>query len=499
MEGCGRDDGKPGKTGRVLIEDLKKGQNRLKKLDFLKNHKPSCEKLEKKNNSASSFLLTGKIPLMDCPHGEKSVPSLHRAGNKVSFIKTNAFYGLKIMVSEMRDRAMEPALQSNQPNLIYLNNAATSWPKPPEVLEEVAHCLRQPLHEPGRTTGNGSMDYPSAARESLAAFFHAGPPEHYIFTQNATDALNLLIHGLVKKTGMPFHAITTELDHNSVLRPLTSLEQEGRIRFSIVPFTGYSVNLTAIKKAICPETRLVVMTHGSNVLGSVQDIKPIAEYLSANDIFFIADGAQTAGHIPVDLSDIPVGAFVFTGHKALFGIPGIGGFFISEPDAIAITRQGGTGTDSRILTHPSDMPMRFESGTPNYPGIASLYAGIRFISSTGLETIEKKTRDLTRLFIRELKNKPGITMYNDAPDLPVVSFTIKGIDNHEAGYILARAYNVITRTGLHCAPLVHERIDGGKGCIRASFSWFSTRAEVTTAAAAIREVAESADTQVRSV
>ena len=241
------------------------------------------------------------------------------------------------------------------------------------------------------------------------------------------------------------------------------------------------------------------MTHGSNVLGSVQDIKPIAEYLSANDIFFIADGAQTAGHIPVDLSDIPVGAFVFTGHKALFGIPGIGGFFISEPDAIAITRQGGTGTDSRILTHPSDMPMRFESGTPNYPGIASLYAGIRFISSTGLETIEKKTRDLTRLFIRELKNKPGITMYNDAPDLPVVSFTIKGIDNHEAGYILARAYNVITRTGLHCAPLVHERIDGGKGCIRASFSWFSTRADVTTAAAAIREVAESADTQVRSV
>ena len=399
----------------------------------------------------------------------------------------------------MRDRAMHPAFQSDQPNLIYLNNAATSWPKPPEVLEEVATCLRMPLHEPGRTTGNGSMDYPSAAREALAAFFHAGPPEHYIFTQNATDALNLLIHGLVKKGSVPFHAITTELEHNSVLRPLTTLEQEGTIRLSVVPFKGHSVNLAVIKKVICPETRLVVMTHGSNVLGSVQDIKPIAEYLNANDIFFIADGAQTAGHIPVDLSDIPVGAYVFTGHKALFGIPGIGGFFISEPDAIAITRQGGTGTDSRILTHPSDMPMRFESGTPNYPGIASLYAGIRFISSTGLEAIEKKTRDLTRLFIRDLKNKPGVTIYNDAPDLPVVSFTIKGIDNHEAGYILARAYNVITRTGLHCAPLVHERIDGGKGCIRASFSWFSTRADIITAAAAIREVAESADTQVRSV
>jgi cysteine desulfurase / selenocysteine lyase len=399
----------------------------------------------------------------------------------------------------MRGVLMKPILKRKKPNLIYLNNAATSWPKPPEVLEEVAHCLRQPLHEPGRTTGNGSVDYPSAARESLAAFFHAGPPEHYIFTRNATDALNLLIHGFVKKTGVPFHAITTELDHNSVLRPLTTLEQEGAISLSVAPFTDNTISLTAIKKAICPETRLVVMTHGSNVLGSVQDIKPIAEYLNANDIFFIADGAQTAGHIPVDLSDIPVGAFVFTGHKALFGIPGIGGFFISEPDAIAITRQGGTGTDSRILTHPSDMPMRFESGTPNYPGIASLYAGIRFIASTGLETIEKKNRDLTRLFIRELKNGPGITIYNDAPDLPVVSFNIKGIDNHDAGFILARAYNVITRTGLHCAPLVHERIDGGKGCVRVSFSWFTTRADVTAAAVAIREVAESADTQVRSV
>jgi cysteine desulfurase family protein len=402
------------------------------------------------------------------------------------------------MVSEMRDSAMQTALQSDQPSLIYLNNAATSWPKPPAVLEEVVACLRQPLHEPGRTTGNGSMDYPSAARKALTAFFHADPAEHYIFTMNATDALNLLIHGLVKKSRVPFHAIATELDHNSVLRPLTSLEQEGTIRLSVVPFTGYSGNLAAIKKAICPETRLVVMTHGSNVLGSVQDIRPIAEYLNANDIFFLVDGAQTAGHIPVDLSDIPVGAYVFTGHKALFGIPGIGGFFISEPDSIAITRQGGTGTDSRVLTHPSDMPIRFESGTPNYPGIASLYAGIRFISSTGLETIGKKNRDLTHLFIRELKNKPGITIYNDAPDLPVVSFNIKGIDNHEAGYILARAYNVITRTGLHCAPLVHERIDGGKGCVRASFSWFTTRAEVTTATAAIREVAESADTQVQS-
>jgi cysteine desulfurase/selenocysteine lyase len=392
---------------------------------------------------------------------------------------------------------MNPRQQDAQTPLIYLNNAATTWPKPDEVLEEVAQCLRQPLHEPGRTTGNGSRDYPSAAREALAAFFHTGPAEHFVFTQNATDSLNLLIHGFSKKTRMPFHAITTELEHNSVLRPLTALEQDGITRLTVVPFTGNRVNLTAIKKAICEDTRLVVMTHGSNVLGSVQDIRPIAEYLHANDIFFIVDGAQTAGHIPIHLSDIPVGAFVFTGHKALFGIPGIGGFFITEPDAIAITRQGGTGTDSRTLTHPFEMPMRFEAGTPNYPGIASLYAGIRFITSTGQEAIGKKNTDLTRYFIRELKTIRGITIYNEHPDLPVVAFDIAGIDNHEAGFILARAYNVITRTGLHCAPLVHERIDGGKGCIRASFSYFNTRDECSAAVQAIREVAGSADTQVR--
>jgi len=391
---------------------------------------------------------------------------------------------------------LEP--QEAQHPFIYLNNAATTWPKPTEVLQEVAECLRLPLNELGRTTGNGSMDYPSAAREALAEFFHAGPPEHFVFTQNATDSLNLLIHGFAKKSGIPFHAITTELEHNSLLRPLTALEQDGQIRLSVVPFADNSVNLAAIKKAICEDTRLVVMTHGSNVLGSVQDIGPIAEYLHANDIFFVVDGAQTAGHIPVDLSDIPVDAFVFTGHKALFGIPGIGGFYITEPNAIAIIRQGGTGTDSLTLTHPFEMPMRFETGTHNYPGIASLHAGIRFITSTGQETIEKKNTDLTRSFIRELKNIRGITIYNENPDLPVVSFNITGIDNHEVGFILARAYNVITRTGLHCAPLVHECIDGGKGCIRASFSYFNTRDECSAAAKAVREVAESADSQVRS-
>jgi selenocysteine lyase/cysteine desulfurase len=144
------------------------------------------------------------------------------------------------------------------------------------------------------------------------------------------------------------------------------------------------------------------------------------------------------------------------------------------------------------------MPMRFEAGTHNYPGIASLYAGLRFINTVGLGEIERTGTDLTNRFIRELKHIPGITIFNENPDLPVVSFDIAGIDNHEVGFILARAYNIITRTGMHCSPLVHERIDDGKGCVRASFSYFTTRDQIETAAAAIREVAESADSQVRS-
>ena len=152
--------------------------------------------------------------------------------------------------------------------------------------------------------------------------------------------------------------------------------------------------------------------------------------------------------------------------------------------------QGGTGTDSKSPAHPTEMPTRFEAGTPGYPAIASLLAGIRFIESVGLKEIERKGNELTRYFIAELAKTKNIEVYNKTPDLPIVSFNIRELDNDEAGYILARAYNIVTRTGLHCAPLVHERIDGGKGCIRASFSWFNTMEECERATAAICEVAE---------
>ncbi|MGD0079663.1 MAG: aminotransferase class V-fold PLP-dependent enzyme [Methanoregula sp.] len=377
--------------------------------------------------------------------------------------------------------------------LIYLNNAATTWPKPPEVLSEVARCLQTPFFEYGRSTAGGATDYPSVTRDALETFFYAEEPGHFIFTQNATDSLNLLIHGFVKNQKTPFHAITTELEHNSVLRPLHTLEGEGRLTLSTLPFDDGRVTLQKIKNAIRSDTRLVVMTHGSNVLGSLQHIRPVAEYCASNDIFLIVDGSQTTGQIPINLSEIPAGAFVFTGHKALFGLPGIGGFYLQDPETIASIRQGGTGTDSHTLAHPQNMPQKFEAGTPNYPGIASLLAGIRYIEREGQDAITTKCRSLTSRFIGKLTRDPNIILYNPAADLPVVSFNIRNMDNDEVGYILAKAYGIITRTGLHCAPLVHDRIDGGKGTIRVSFSYLNTPEECLKAAKAVREVAESAD------
>ena len=392
-----------------------------------------------------------------------------------------------------KSTAMADPQKAGDTPLIYLNNAASSWPKPPEVLAEVARCLQTPFFEHGRSTAGRATDYPSATRDALSVFFHAEVPDHFIFTQSATDSLNLLIHGFIKKQNTSFHAITTELEHNSVLRPLYTLKDEGRLCLSIIPFDDGRVTLPEIKKAILPDTRLVVMTHGSNVLGTLQNIRPVAEYCASNDIFLIVDGAQTVGQIPINLSEIPAGAFVFTGHKALFGLPGIGGFYLQDPEVIAPIRQGGTGTDSHTISHPQEMPQKFEAGTPNYPGIASLLAGIRSIERQGQDAITHKCRGLTALFIKELSRDPAITLYTPAPDLPVVSFNIQNLDNDEAGYILAKAYNIITRTGLHCAPLVHDRIDGGKGCIRVSFSHLNTPEECRLAAEAVREVAEHAN------
>ncbi len=382
--------------------------------------------------------------------------------------------------------------------IIYLNNAATSWPKPPEVLEAVKRSLALPVFGSGRTTGSQGEDAVTLAREALSRLLHADPIEHIVFTQNATDSLNLLIQGFLAEKNRGCHVLTTALDHNSVLRPLHEYERQHKIQLTVLPFRECFVDPDTLESAIRPDTRLMVMNHGSNVLGSVQDILRIGTILHDHEIYFIVDGAQTAGHIPVNLGNLPVDAFVFTGHKGLLGIAGTGGFYLRDPDAIAPVRYGGTGTDSFSLLHPREMPERFEAGTHNYPGLAALAAGVHSILTIGVDTIAAKAERQTALLIHELKQEPNITLYNERPKLPIVAFNIEGIENDDVGFILARAYGITARTGLHCAPLVHREIDGGSGCVRLSLSWFTTDEEVRTAARAVREIARNADSSVHT-
>ena len=377
--------------------------------------------------------------------------------------------------------------------IIYMNNAATTWPKPPGVIEEVNRSLSLPFVEEGRSTLTGQRDYPWETRELLANFFSASPAEHFVFTQNATDSLNMAIHGFLHHTGEPCHVITTELEHNAVLRPLRTLEREGRISLSIIPFDrkGY-ISPDAVKDAIRDDTRLAVMTHGSNVLGTVQDISRIGEHLRANGIFFIVDGAQTAGQIPVDLGSMSLDVFAFTGHKALFGIPGVGGFFIRDPSRVDPVRQGGTGVNSGYPYQEEVMPSRFEAGTHNYPGIASLYAGIRFLEERGIGNVERETMEMARTLISKLRSAGSIVIDNEDPDLPIISFNVAGMEPDQVGFILARIYGIICRTGLHCAPLVHQGINGGRGSVRLSLSCMNTPEECERAADALAEVARGA-------
>jgi cysteine desulfurase/selenocysteine lyase len=377
--------------------------------------------------------------------------------------------------------------------IIYMNNAATTWPKPTEVMEEVCRSLSMPFFEEGRSTLGGQRDYPGETRELLSEFFGAKPAEHFVFTQNATDSLNMAIHGFLHHLGRPCHVITTELEHNSVLRPLRTLEREGRITLSILPFDGAGyVTPGSVEETIREDTRLAVMTHGSNVLGTVQDIRGIGDLLRERGIFFIVDGAQTAGQIPVELGPIPPDVFAFTGHKALFGIPGIGGFFIRNPERVDPVRQGGTGANSANPYHEVDMPARFEAGTHNYPGIASLNAGIRFLQERGIGQVEQETMGMTRAFVGRLESGGAVAIDNRDPDLPIISLNVRGMEPDKVGFILARIYGIICRTGLHCAPLVHRRINGGRGSVRLSLSCLNIPEECERVAEALAEVARGA-------
>jgi cysteine desulfurase / selenocysteine lyase len=372
--------------------------------------------------------------------------------------------------------------------LIYVNNAATTWPKPPEVLKAAADVFTSPFYEHGRTTVRDAPDYIGTARQTVADFFGVPRPEHIILTSSATDSLNILIHGFARRYSRQFHAITTDLEHNSVLRPLRTLEQEGKCSLSIIRTTGPHVRPEEIREVMRDDTALVVIGHGSNVLGSVQDIEAIGNQVRSLGAFFLVDGAQTTGQYPVEPGNLPVDAFVFTGHKSLFGLPGTGGFYIRSPEQVDPVRQGGTGVDSAGKYQPEELPLKFETGTPNYPGIAALNAGIGFVCRKGVDTILSQSTMRTSYLVKELAKIEGVRLYNPSPDLPVVTFLLEGMDSEDIGFILWKAYRIVVRTGLHCSPLIHERINASGG-VRISLSCMNTIEECEATVAAVEEIA----------
>lgn len=377
---------------------------------------------------------------------------------------------------------------------IYLNNAATTWPKPNQVIDVVqAHLHRLP-GESGRSTDDLTVDPIQEARETVSEFFGCKDPDHLIFTSGATQSLNMLIHGFAAGQEGKFHVITTDLDHNSVLRPLTTLVDNNRIDVSVIPSRVGYIHSSDIISEIREDTRLLVINHGSNLLGTVQNIHEICSALKRTDLFMIVDGSQTAGQIPVDLSRLGADAFVFTGHKYLFGMAGIGGFWIRDPDAVQPIMQGGTGTNSANLRQPSNLPERYEAGTPNYPGIVSLEAGISYLREIGSSRIADHQRKCIDAFYEPLKGSEEIIRYLPFPDIPVFPINIKGMDPDTAGFVLRTTYGIITRTGLHCAPLIHARITDGKGCVRLSPSILTNPSDCTFAGEALVSLGE----QVRS-
>ena len=381
--------------------------------------------------------------------------------------------------------------------LVYLDNAATSFPKPRAALERTFETYTRLGVSPGRGGYDLSEEasaYVEAARSRLAAFFGAPNPERVVFAANATDALNLAIQGMTRPGD---HVVSTRLEHNSVLRPLWHLREAGRIAFDLVPFDGQGlVDPAAVARAIRPETSLVVVSHASSVLGTVQPVAEIAAACAARGVSLLLDAAQSAGHAPVRLSDWQVSAIAFTGHKALLGPSGSGGLVVAPDTEIAPTRFGGTGVDSASLVHTPTYPHRLEAGTLNLLGIIGLSEGLSFVQTEDTAAAHEREIALARRLREGLAALPGVVVYSPPPrdgDVPIVTCNVAAIAPSDVGAILDGDYGIAVRTGLQCAPLVHQDLHTAEqGAVRFSLGHFTSADDIAWALQAMTAIAQSA-------
>jgi len=384
---------------------------------------------------------------------------------------------------------------------IYLDNGATSYPKPEEVYTYMDQFYRKLGVNPGRSGYDICMEAGEVVentRKTLTEFFNGTDPNRLCFSYNSTDALNLIIFGMLKKGD---HAVTTTIEHNSVLRPLYHLEKFGGVEVDYVPFDekGF-VDPDDFKKKIKNNTRLVIVNHASNVIGTIQPVKEIGRLCRQEGIPFAIDASQSAGKIPIDMEDLNLDVIAFTGHKSLLGPTGIGGLYVREGIEIRHTRAGGTGVRSAVRTHLNEYPYRLEYGTPNTLGIAGLQAGIKWLHEQGMEKLHTHEMTLTKKLRDGLREVEGVTLYCLDDLVDHISVLLSNVDGFEAlntGTILDVDYNIACRTGLHCAPLVHEQLGTVEihGGVRFGIGPFNTEQDIQTAVEAMKEVAEMRKSQ----
>ena len=381
--------------------------------------------------------------------------------------------------------------------MIYLDNAATTFPKPECVYTAMDKFLREKCANPGRAGYRMSVETEQEivkARVTLAKFLGIKHPERMIFTFNATDALNMGIKGLLCEGD---HVITSNLEHSSVSRPLTGLENHGVITVTRVANSddGF-INADDIRNAIEANTKLIVCTHASNALGTIQPIREIGGVAREKEIMFMVDAAQTTGVCDIDVETQRIDMLAFTGHKGPFGPPGIGGLYVGENVKLQAWREGGTGFEPESLSQPETLPFKLESGTPNSVGIVGLRTGIEFCIKEGTDTIRTHERDLALRLIKGLEADDRFKIYGGRDEnekVGIVSLNIKGLNPGEVAAILDNRFNIAVRPGMHCAPHIHREIGTfPEGTIRVSPGYFNTVNDIEETISGLKAIAESA-------
>lgn len=379
--------------------------------------------------------------------------------------------------------------------MIYLDNAATSFPKPEEVINQMNECMTVYAANPGRGGHALSLRAGRAvweAREQISDFFGVSDPTRLAFTKGATEAINAALYGFLKPGD---HVITTAMEHNAVIRPLKTMERDAGIEITIIPCNiDGEIDTQDIKQNIRKNTRLVVSTLSSNVNGMVMPVKQIGQICKSHGIAYLLDASQGAGSIPINVIEMSVDMMAFPGHKGLLGPPGIGGLYIKEGLQLRPLTQGGTGSHSECLYQPEEMPDLMESGTLNTPGIVGMAAGVGYIQRLGINTISEQKNLWVRMLHETLSQLKNVSIYSDSDqhkNSGIVAFNFHEVSSTEVCYVLDKVYQICARGGLHCAPVAHETLGTTEtGIVRISPSHINSIEEINKTCDALVEISK---------